>query len=212
MENNPLTEKMIEIQAIVNSRQSILNEKYNWNLIMSCGNTISATESALETYLAELSDSVPVEIGKRLLYAYGVLQSLFVQQNAVVKLCNTLNVEYPNNSDMKEIRDIRNDMGHPTDRKDKDWGEMYSDINSISLLGDIINIVTEYPELVKKDDKSVSVARFMHVNLPKLIDKQKTFLIEVLDNVRHSFQMKDKQCPVRESDREHAKFLVVREG
>ena len=212
MENNPLTEKMIEIQAIVNSRQSILNEKYNWDLIMSCGNTISATESALETYLAELSNSVPIEIGKRLLYAYGVLQSLFVQQNAVVKLCNTLNVEYPNNSDMKEIRDIRNDMGHPTDRKNKDLGEMYSDINSISLLGDIINMVTEYPQQVKKNDKSVAVFRFMPVNLPQLIDKQKSFFIEVLDNVLHSFQMKEKQCPVRELDREHAKYIIVREG
>ena len=211
MENNPLTEKMIEIQAIVNSRKSILNEKYNWNLIMSCGNTISATESALETYLTELSDSVPMEIGKRLLYAYGVLQSLFVQQNAVVKLCNTLNVEYPDNSDMKEIRDIRNDVGHPTDRKHKDLGEVYNDINSISLLGDIIYIVTEYPQLVKKREKSVAAFRFMPVNLPKLIDKQKTFFIEVLDNVLHSFEMKDKQCPVRESDREHAKFIVVRE-
>jgi len=219
MENTPLTEKMIEIQAIVNSRQSLLHGKYNWNLIMCCGNIISATELALETYLDELSNSAPIEMGKRLLNAYGVLQSLYVQQDAVEKLCETLKVEYQSNSDMKEIREIRHDIGHPTNRKLKELGEVYPTINSISTNGHIIYIVTEYPKLVEERNKksnrkgkTESVARFMSVNLPELIDKQKRFIIEVLDKVLHSFQMKEKQCPVREEDWEHAKYIVVREG
>jgi len=218
MEYNPLTEKMIEIQAIVNSRQSILNEKYNWDLIMTCGNIISATESALETYLTDLSNSAPIEMGKRLLNAYGVLQSLYVQQNTVKTLCNTFGIEYPKNLDLEEIRQIRHDMGHPTERNHGKYGEVYSAINSVSPCGNIIYIVTDYPQLIKesnereKNRKTVAVMRFMPVNLPDLIDKQRRYIIEVLDNVLHFFQKKEKQCPVREEDLEHAKYIVVREG
>ena len=208
MEKKPLTKRIIYIQAIVNVRVFQLQEEYNWNLIRTCSNIISATEGGLDAYIAEVSRDVPIDTDMGLLYGYGVLQALYVQQNSIKTLCELLNVEYPDSPDLKANRDIRNDMGHPINRRHKLLGEMYSEINSISPFADIITICTNYPE--GKKDNIMSVNRIIPVDLPELIKNQTNEFSQILDNIIESFQEKENQCTVKESDIEFAEHILVK--
>ena len=116
MENKPLAERIDKIKKIVNNKQSILQNKVIWYKIRACMDTINATEGALESYLAETSESKAIEKEKGLLYVYGTSQALYIQQNVMKDLCKSLSSYYPNDPKIKRIRDIRNDIGHPTDR------------------------------------------------------------------------------------------------
>ena len=138
MQNCPLTERVIEIQAIVNSRMNIPQKNFHWSKIKSCVNTISATEHALEAYLAAVSDDMLMDTGTALLFGYGVLQALSIQQDALEHLCESLDATYPEDDDINEIREIRKDIGHPTDRNSQ-YGEIFINIDKISPFADWIS-------------------------------------------------------------------------
>lgn len=104
-------------------------------MFMSCAGVIRNTEDALEAYLIEVSNQLPMESGKVILHAFGVLEAIYVQQDAVKNLCEALDVDYCHNADIKEIRETRNDLGHPTDRNKKGYGKEYSRIASVSPCG-----------------------------------------------------------------------------
>ena len=147
MQNCPLTERVIEIQAIVNSRMNIPQKNFHWSKIKSCVNTISATEHALEAYLVAVADNMLMDTGIALLFGYGVLEALSIQQDALKNLCDSLGVTYPKDDDINEIREIRKDIGHPTDRNSQ-YGEIFININKISPSADWISVITEVHTLI----------------------------------------------------------------
>jgi len=93
----------------------------NWNQICSSLDVIEDTEEAIRAF-----DPTPTnrqvlreDMGKRYLALYGVLQAMFLQQDAVFHLCESLSTahelsQYPL---LDDIRDVRNaSIGHPTKR------------------------------------------------------------------------------------------------
>ncbi len=208
MQNCPLTDRVIEIQAIVNSRLNIPQKNFPWTKIKSCVNTISATEHALEAYLDAVSDNMLMGTGIALLFGYGVLEALSIQQDALKHLCESLDITYPKDNDINRIREIRKDIGHPTDRNSQ-YGEIFININRISSSADWISITTDYPELATNRN-SAGVFGFRSVNLPELIIKQKTFFSKVLDNILQTLLSQNKDCPISEWDREVAECVVVK--
>lgn len=208
MQNCPLTERVIEIQAIINSRMNIPEKKFPWSKIKSCVNTISATEHALEAYLVAVSDNMLMDTGTALLFGYGVFQALSIQQDALKNLCESLDLTYPKDDDINEIREIRKDIGHPTDRNSK-YGEIFSNINGISSFADWISLTIDYPKLATEKN-SAGVFGIRPVNLPDLIIKQKRFFIQVLDNILQTLLSQNKDCPISEWDREVAEHIVVK--
>jgi len=77
-----------------------------------------ATDALLDAGQAAqcYTNLISSDTGANLLACYGFLQSLYVQQDAVLVLSRALNISWhPNNDDrLKEIRDIRNRLtGHP---------------------------------------------------------------------------------------------------
>jgi hypothetical protein len=162
----------------------------------------------LEAYLDAVSDNMLMDTGTALLFGYGVLQALSIQQDALKNLCESLDVTYPKDDGINEIREIRKDIGHPTDRNSQ-YGEIFSNIDKISPFADWISVTTDYPELATKRN-SAGISRFMPVNLPDLIIKQKTFFSKVLDNILQILLSQNKDCPISEWDREIAEHIVVK--
>ena len=85
-----------------------------WNKICSSLDVIGDTEEALLWYQAKGSFE---NDGEAYIAVYGVLQALYLQQDAVIHLSQALGAEQPKNPTLNRIRAIRNDtVGHPTNR------------------------------------------------------------------------------------------------
>lgn len=76
---------------------------------------------AFSEYSADSEAVVEFGIGKRYLLMYGLLQALYLQQDAVQDVCRALHLtgdleDY--GAEVREVRDTRNDaVGHPTSRR-----------------------------------------------------------------------------------------------
>ena len=202
MTNNSLSERASEIQEIVNNQQPLLSAVAetgsDWSQFMSCIRAIQCTEYALEAYSAETSNQTPIEEGKAFLLVYGVFQALFIQQDAVRNLCRSLkslNIDAPKDPGIKEsldeIREIRNDIGHPTNRFPSDrfpeFGHPFIQIDYVTPLADGVHIQIDFPERAKEDG-SVAVVGLHFIEIPPLIKKQKTAIIRVLDDLLETLE------------------------
>ena len=181
VENRPLAMETEKIKRIVDSRPPTLPNKTILHKIKACMNTINATEEALESYLAETSDSKTFQREKGLLYVYGATQALFIQQNAMKGLCESLSMQYPNDPHLRDIRDIRNDIGHPIDRYSSNIE--YHDIVNITPNADGFTIVTTYPNSKTVNGKVIDTFGYNIINLPNHIDAQKKVFITVLETI-----------------------------
>src|SRR5205823_10451654 len=75
------------------------------------------TDHAISAYLSYPNED---DLGKLYLHAYGLLQALFVQQDALAHAAEAIGLEYQLPDELKPIRKIRNDaVGHPTKRGNK---------------------------------------------------------------------------------------------
>lgn len=91
-----------------------LDDRDVWNQICSSLDVLDDTQNAIRSYSKSM---FPDEIGAKYLLLYGLLQALFVQQDAIKHLSEALGFEYKKNSHLNEIREIRNNsVGHPTRR------------------------------------------------------------------------------------------------
>jgi len=159
-------------------QHALLQDSAAWNLLCSCLDTIGDTELAIDAYNA--SENLDSH-GAAYLIVYGVLQALFIQQDAVENLCQALVISYVRDQHIKEIREIRNDSaGHPTkrddlkDRKNKK-GVSYNFITRSSLTKSGFDLMTTYPDN--------EIPLFRHISIPSLIASQRKILRSVLSEV-----------------------------
>jgi hypothetical protein len=137
--------KVSELRDVIN--YSITIRDYvmskNWEKICSCMDTLGDTDLAINTYfdisdnlIKDISnkhfkdDNYSFEYGIKYLLLYGVLQSMFIQQDAFLGIYYEIITpkekfrEFKKNffdkyPILKKIRDIRNRaIGHPTNKKD----------------------------------------------------------------------------------------------
>lgn len=111
-----------KIRDLINNPRKQFNLLKNlkfWNQLCSSLDVIEDADLAIEAYL---KGTFPKDDGVKYLQLYGVLQALFIQQDAVEHLCESLSLPKFNpraDAMLSKIRDIRNaSIGHPT-RKDR---------------------------------------------------------------------------------------------
>src|SRR5687767_1869174 len=107
------------IRDIVNDprrRQSLVQDRQRWLRLCSAMDVIGDTQMAVRAYLDEpLKDRESA--GWSYLVVYGVLQVLYVQQDAAMTLASCLNLTLEWPDELEPIRETRNDsIGHPTGR------------------------------------------------------------------------------------------------
>lgn len=122
---------------------------------------------------------------------YGVLQALFIQQDAVTHLSEALGLPYTVDPLITQIREIRNDSsGHPT-KRGGGKGRSFNHISRISMERHSFKLMTTYPNADPK---------FTDVNIPKLIESQRNILLNTLTGVIE--KLKEEEMEHREAHRD----------
>jgi len=174
---------------------------------------IGDTEYAFEAYQ---NDHSKYPKGMLYIVTYGVLQSVFLQQDAISNLAESLGVSLSLPPELKEIRQLRNDsIGHPTKR----------DVNQKKLIHSFHHI--SRPTLGKSGFQLISTAsnsdkfQFRDILIDDVLKIQSQYaqqlLTEVLDhlvsveNAHREKYMKDKLLTILPATLNYL-FEKVREG
>lgn len=187
-----LTEEIRKLIHHPSKKRSLLQHNAAWNMLCSCLDVIEDTECCLDAFLTtdlnrfddkdqHLAD------GNKYMYIYGTLQALYLQQDAVTHLTESLRLvkffELP--CSLQKIREIRNaSVGHPT-KQDRPTKEpvRFNFIVRISITNQGFKLVRTY-----KDGRPDC---FEDVNIPELIATQRRIFIGVLKNVIKTLQKED---------------------
>ncbi len=172
-----------QIRDLINNprkQYAMLQDKAAWNMLCSCLDFIEDIQLAIAAY-----DQIPhsEDEGRKYLFLYGILQTLFLEQDAVRNLCDALGISYNRDPFLTQIREIRNDsIGHPTKRGDGK-GEAFNFISRASLSADGFDLMTTYPD--------GRPPLFRHVNVPSLIEKQQVILGQALTAILRKLMKED---------------------
>ncbi len=185
-----ITQLISDIRDLVNKPRKqylLLKDSAAWYMLCSSLDVIEDADLCLEAFLE--TDIDGFDAGNKYMYVYGTLQALFVQQDAVEHLIESLKIPYPLNEDsngkqqLKEIRDIRNDsVGHPT-KRGKGTERAFNFISREPINNQGFRLGTFYS--VDKPN------RFKDVNIPNLIVAQRNVLKSVLDNVIKTLEQEE---------------------
>lgn len=163
-----------EIRDFINSprkRSDLIKDSADWSKLCSSLDVIGDTELALDSYL-QIDE--PASFGEKYLNIYGVLQALFIQQDAVTHLSEALGLTYTVDPLITQIREIRNDSsGHPT-KRGGGKGRAFNHISRISMERHSFKLMTTYPNADPK---------FTDVDVTKLIESQRSILLNTLTSV-----------------------------
>lgn len=107
------------IRDIVNDprrRHGLLQNRQEWLRLCSAMDAIGDTQEAVRAYLDEPINKDESK-GRSYINVYGILQVLYVQQDAAKTLASCLNLTLEWPEELEPIRETRNDsIGHPTGR------------------------------------------------------------------------------------------------
>ncbi len=108
----------------------LLKDSSNWNQICSSLDVVEDSLLAIGSYhKAEYPD----DLGLKYVYTYGVLQALFLFQDAVRHLSEAFTITYQPSQALLDIRNMRNAaIGHPT-KQDYKGQRHYNYISRISM-------------------------------------------------------------------------------
>jgi len=178
------TKRIREFINETRGRHVLLKDQDLWSQLCSCLDVIEDSQLAIDAYST-------VEFGKsdgaNYLALYGLLQALFLQQDAVINLCESLKIaetidNYPR---LKEIREIRNDsIGHPTKRnRRKDKSTSYHFISRPSLCSNSLTLLSCY-----SDGKN----EFKDITISDLIADQKEYISKILESIITKLEYEEK--------------------
>ncbi|MCC5941010.1 MAG: hypothetical protein JJU37_05660 [Balneolaceae bacterium] len=167
----PIHDTLYRIRELINSalkQPELLSNKNNWRKLCSSLDHISDAQQAIDKYKS-LDD---FNTSDGYLFIYGLLHSVFLQQNTTKSLSLSLinqdvdfKKDYPK---LYQIREVRNDsIGHPTDRRNDKY------ITSI-VQHSIRKKGFEYMIL---DD---TARRFEYVDIFQLLETQEALINKIL--------------------------------
>lgn len=171
-----------EIRSFINKprkQYALLKNRKLWSQLCSSLDVIEDADLAVDAYV---KNELGNDDGEKYLRLYGVLQALFIQQDAVDNLCESLRFannlkEYP---ELEEIRDIRNDsIGHPTKRGNH---KSYHFISRITISKSGFQLVSNY------ENKTA----FRDISVLDLIAKQRHYLSQILNKILSDLRAEEK--------------------
>ena len=165
-------------------QQTLMSVKFDWHQLCAAMDIVDDVDLALDAYLR---NSFPADDGEKYLRIYGVLQALFVQQDALGHLVAIVRPSFSLvlSDVLKDIREIRNaSIGHPTETKRKGQLSVHS-MNRSTLDRDGFL-------LLSFDEKNGTL--FENVRVSELIEMQRREAVRILTDVARQ---------LRESDEAH---------
>jgi len=165
-----------EVRRLINKPRKhsvVFKNQAHFNKLCSSMDTVGDTEIAITQYLEKIDKSATT--GELYILLYGILLVLFVQQDAVRHLSESLKLGYEDHPALKKIRDIiNNSVGHPTQRSHG------SDDTSFNFIARVSMSRSGYRLMKTYENKSPS---FNNVNIIELIDDQRNVLKDVLRDI-----------------------------
>jgi len=147
---------------------ALLNDDARWFKLCSALDVIGDTQLAVQAF-REHPDSGVESDGAAYLVVYGILQVLYVQQDAARCLANCLGFELELPPELRAIRDSRNAaIGHPTDYK---RGTRSTAISRHSLSGTGFQMLVHGP---------ARQTEFRHVSLVEAVESQTKIIGDLL--------------------------------
>ncbi|ELC7282405.1 hypothetical protein RJO76_003526 [Aeromonas veronii] len=138
----------------------LISELDNWSQICSSLDTLGDTGLALKSYF---ESEYPVNVGLSYIYTYGLLQALFIQQDAMSHLSEAFEVPYSLSDELKNIRAVRNaSIGHPTKNQVKKT-TCFNHISRISMSKGGFTLARFYDE---------GQSEFIDVDFKKTVETQ----------------------------------------
>ena len=182
----------------------LISELDNWNQICSSLDTLGDTGLALQSYF---KSEYPDETGLSYIYTYGLLQALFIQQDAMNHLSEAFDVPYKLSEELKGIRAVRNaSIGHPTKNHVKKT-TYFNHISRISMSKGGFTLARFYDEgkseFIDVDFSEIAETQLMGINtaylsinerLQEIDEKHKAKfmekpLVDILDStMRYMFE------------------------
>lgn len=142
-----------------------------WSQICSSLDVIGDTLLSIEGYFEENFPSIE---GLKYIYIYGLLQSLFIQQDAMRNLSEAFSIEYEISGKLKSIREIRNSaIGHPT-KNNMNKKFYYNHISRPSLSKESFTLL-KYSE-DNTDIINVNIYEILFEQLDEICNKYKKIL------------------------------------
>ncbi|MCP4978283.1 MAG: hypothetical protein GY931_19215 [Maribacter sp.] len=143
----------------------LLKDSSNWNQICSSLDVIGDTIYAIGSY--EAAD-FPKDYGLQYIYTYGLLQALFLQQDAIRHLSEAFGIELASSQILLDIRGIRNaSIGHPTKQKQKGT-RFYNHISRVSMSKAGFDLL-RYSEPREYDMVNVDIPTMVREQLSEII-------------------------------------------
>ncbi len=190
MTSNRILEQISEIREYVNAPRKhygLFQNKPMFFQLSSSMDVIEDTESAINAFTnKDFGNSNKNEL---YLGIYGLLQAIYLQQDAVINLCDALSIkeDLKNYPKLIEIRGIRNDsVGHPTkrdvDRKKKIHS--YNFITQMSMSKGGFELLSQFSNGEHKH-------KFIQIN--ELITNQHSFISDILIKVVEKLQQEEQE-------------------
>jgi hypothetical protein len=142
----------------------------------SAMDAIGDTEIALQEFI---NTEISFDLGIRYLLAYGLLQAIFLQQDAIQHLALSLGIPFSLPDELKEIRDLRNDaVGHPTNRN---RGKSFHHISRVTLSTHGFQLLSNYSDNSASDIRDVKYKDILSIQ-SHFCEK---LLLQILDTLRN---------------------------
>lgn len=164
----------------------VMGDEFSWNQLCAAMDIIEDTESAVDAYLQH---DFPADNGEKYLRIYGILQGLYLQQDALVELIDAIR---PARSirpmdvltdGLNRVRGARNQsIGHPTRHRRNAPFSTHAIIQH-SMRKDGFSLLS-YP---KKNSKP-----FQDIPVLKLIEKQRAETVRMLSEAVEDLRARDK--------------------
>ncbi|MBR7630061.1 hypothetical protein KAT72_13820 [Aeromonas popoffii] len=186
--------KLFDIEAQVREhinthryQKILISELDNWSQICSSLDTLGDTGLALKSHF---KSEFPVDTGLSYIYTYGLLQALFIQQDAMTHLSEAFEVPYELSDELKSIRALRNaSIGHPTKNRVKKT-TYFNHISRISMSKAGFTLARFYDE---------GESEFIDVDFKEIVETQ-------LIGINNAYALISEK--LREIDEQHrAKFM-----
>lgn len=180
---NPLSDQLYALRESTTGPlmdQMRITEPRKWALLCTCLDTIDDAQSAIEAYRGTSKEAEKSELYLR---TYGVLQAMFIQQDALHNLADSLDMSLDIKGDqrIKDIREIRNNVaGHPTDRGSVK-GRTFYRISQHSLRRFRFEVLKHH------SDREPKISR---VNICKITIKNERILTRYLLNIIEHLKLK----------------------